>query len=157
MSESGPIVSAHYSQVAAELVSLFERLGYAVLVRDPETAEVLAASPEAESLMLAAEPGAVRVAASRLNGLAVRVEILREAEAEPPRLTRRQRDVAQLLAAGKRNREIAETLRISEHTVRRHLESIFRRLNVPNRTAAVAELRKGLHFPLQETDDDDDA
>lgn len=157
MSQSGPFVSNNSVVVAEDLAALFQRLGYSVVVRNPDTAEVLAASDGAESQMLAAEPGAIRIAASRLGGVSVRVEILRHPEEDPPQLTPRQRAVARLLAAGKRNLEIAEQLRISPHTVRRHLESIFRRLNVPNRTAAVAELRKGLIVPMQETDDDDES
>ena len=42
------------------------------------------------------------------------------------------------LAAGKTNREIAETLVISQHTVGRHVESIFAKLGVTSRAAATA-------------------
>ena len=54
-----------------------------------------------------------------------------------PRLTPRQNDLLRLLAAGHSNAQIARRLRISEGTVRTHLENIYDRLGVSSRTAAV--------------------
>lgn len=51
-------------------------------------------------------------------------------------LSQRQREVLQLLAAGDSNKEISRTLNISVGTVKAHLESLYRRLNVKNRTQA---------------------
>jgi DNA-binding NarL/FixJ family response regulator len=45
--------------------------------------------------------------------------------------------VLQHLAKGARNREIAETLVISEKTVEWHLENIYNKLDVTTRTSAV--------------------
>ena len=42
------------------------------------------------------------------------------------------------MADGKTNREIAEALTISQHTVGRHLENIFAKLGVSGRAAATA-------------------
>ncbi len=53
-------------------------------------------------------------------------------------LTARQVEVLALVAAGKTNREIADALFISEHTVRRHLQNIFTRIGVGTRAAATA-------------------
>ena len=53
-------------------------------------------------------------------------------------LTPRQVQVLRLLSAGKSNREIAEALVISEHTVARHVQNIFAALGVSSRTAASA-------------------
>lgn len=51
-------------------------------------------------------------------------------------LSGRQREILKLLAAGESNKQISRRLNISAGTVKAHLESIFRRLNVTNRTQA---------------------
>jgi DNA-binding CsgD family transcriptional regulator len=53
-------------------------------------------------------------------------------------LTPRELEVLRLVAAGKSNKEIAAALVISEHTVARHVQNIFTKLDVPSRTAAGA-------------------
>jgi DNA-binding CsgD family transcriptional regulator len=55
-------------------------------------------------------------------------------------LTARQAEVALRLAAGESNREIANELGISPATARKHLESVFSRLGVKHRAAAVARI-----------------
>ena len=60
-------------------------------------------------------------------------------------VTAREMQVLELLARGMRNKEVAAELGISEDTARAHIKSIFAKLNVHDRTAALAEaLRKGL-------------
>jgi DNA-binding CsgD family transcriptional regulator len=58
--------------------------------------------------------------------------------APPAGLTTREMQVLRQLAQGKTNREIAELLVISEHTVVNHLSHIFGKIGVDNRTAAAA-------------------
>jgi DNA-binding NarL/FixJ family response regulator len=53
-------------------------------------------------------------------------------------LTSRQVEVLVLVAAGKTNREIADELVVSEHTVRRHLQNIFTKVGVTSRAGATA-------------------
>lgn len=53
-------------------------------------------------------------------------------------LSDREREVLTHLAAGETNKEIAEALTISPHTVRRHVEHIFTKLGVTSRVAATA-------------------
>jgi DNA-binding CsgD family transcriptional regulator len=53
-------------------------------------------------------------------------------------LTGRELQVLSLVSAGRSNREIASELVVSEHTVARHLQNIFRKLGVSSRTAATA-------------------
>ncbi|MDF3041080.1 MAG: protein kinase [Thermomicrobiales bacterium] len=69
----------------------------------------------------------------------------RAADASPGGLTRREREVAAHVAAGRSNREIAELLFVSERTVEAHVANILRKLDVPSRAgvAAWAE-RQGL-------------
>ena len=51
-------------------------------------------------------------------------------------LTERQYDILRVVATGKSNREVAAVLGISEHTVARHLQNIYSRLDLPSRAAA---------------------
>jgi DNA-binding NarL/FixJ family response regulator len=60
-------------------------------------------------------------------------------------LTGRELNVLELLARGKSNKEIGVSLYISETTVKSHLRSIFRKLNVLSRTEAISVAgRRGL-------------
>ena len=53
-----------------------------------------------------------------------------------PGLTPRERQLLALLGDGYRNKELATMLRIKEHTVKIHLHSLFRKLNVRTRVEA---------------------
>jgi DNA-binding NarL/FixJ family response regulator len=55
-----------------------------------------------------------------------------------PEVTVREREVLSLLVEGLTNRQIAERLVVSEHTVHRHVTNILRKLDLPSRTAAAA-------------------
>lgn len=57
-----------------------------------------------------------------------------ELEAVDEKLSKRQKQLLVMLDRGLSNREIAEELGISEHTVKVHLWRLFRRLNVKSRT-----------------------
>ncbi|MBN2859678.1 MAG: hypothetical protein JXK93_05360, partial [Sphaerochaetaceae bacterium] len=56
---------------------------------------------------------------------------------EQMKLTRREKEVLQYLCEGLSNQEIADTLSVAEVTVRKHLNSLYRKLDVSNRTEAV--------------------
>lgn len=59
-------------------------------------------------------------------------------------LTRRECEVLQLLADGKSNRGIGESLYISEKTVKNHVSNILQKMNVNDRTqAVVTAIKKG--------------
>ena len=51
-------------------------------------------------------------------------------------LTQREKEILALITEGKSNPEIAEALIISIHTVKAHIENIFRKLNVHNKVQA---------------------
>ena len=55
-------------------------------------------------------------------------------------ITPRETQVARHLARGRTNSEIADMLRISVHTVRRHVEHVFVRLRVRRRGEVAAKL-----------------
>ncbi|MEV0675206.1 response regulator transcription factor [Actinosynnema sp. NPDC050436] len=59
------------------------------------------------------------------------------------RFTERETGVAELLTQGMSNRIIARRLDISERTVKNHLNSIFQKLGVADRTQAVIVLMRG--------------
>ena len=56
--------------------------------------------------------------------------------------TRREREVARLLAQGKSNAAIARELRISAHTARHHTQRVLAKLAVHSRAEAGAKLRE---------------
>ncbi|HEV7950584.1 MAG TPA: LuxR C-terminal-related transcriptional regulator, partial [Glaciihabitans sp.] len=55
-------------------------------------------------------------------------------------LTPRQIELLRLVAVGYTNGQVARRLSISEATVRKHLENIFKRLQVDSRTAAITRV-----------------
>ena len=60
-------------------------------------------------------------------------------------LTPREQEVLHLLARDCSNKEIAQNLSISEKTVKSHLNSIFRKLNVTRRLQAILyAIKRGL-------------
>jgi DNA-binding NarL/FixJ family response regulator len=66
------------------------------------------------------------------------------AAAEPfPDLTPRERDVLELVAQGRRNAAIATALGMAPKTVANHLSSIFTKLQVTDRSAAIVRARDG--------------
>ena len=56
-------------------------------------------------------------------------------------LTRRERDVARLVATGQRNRVIATQLGISEGTVKMHLHNVYSKLGLESRTQLAMDVR----------------
>ncbi|WP_137989393.1 helix-turn-helix domain-containing protein [Streptomyces vilmorinianum] len=95
---------------------------------DEEAARLELAAARATFERLGAVPDARRAAAL----LAGRHRAL------PGGLTGREAEVLRLVAEGGTNRDIAQALVISEHTVARHLNNIFAKLDVTSRTAATA-------------------
>ncbi|WP_108667886.1 response regulator [Euzebya rosea] len=62
-----------------------------------------------------------------------------------PDVTKREQEVLELVAEGMANREIAEQLGISARTAQKHLENLFKKFSVHDRTELVAHaFRRGL-------------
>ena len=57
-------------------------------------------------------------------------------------LTKREKEVFDLLILNKTTEDIAEELEISEKTVRNHISNVMQKLGVKGRAAAVVELLK---------------
>jgi non-specific serine/threonine protein kinase len=83
------------------------------------------------------------------------------APAQPPvgepadELTRREEEVALLVARGLTNRRISTELSISENTVANHVARILRKLNLPSRSRiAVWVTEKRLRVPEQDSSQD---
>ena len=61
------------------------------------------------------------------------------------RLTTRETEILRLVADGQADSAIANSLHLSESTVKTHLRSVYSKLDVPSRAAAVAvALRSGI-------------
>jgi DNA-binding NarL/FixJ family response regulator len=108
----------------------------AVLPRDASPEEIRAAV-RAAAAGLASLPAPV--ATALLDGARASVE------PEDHVLTPRELEILTLLGEGLVNKQIAERLGISEHTVKTHLAAIYEKLQASNRAEAVATgLRRGL-------------
>ena len=72
-----------------------------------------------------------------------------EQHASQPVITLRERQVLELIARGMRNKEMSSTLGITPDTIGAHVKSIYAKLGVHDRTAALGEaIRRGLvHIP----------
>ena len=71
------------------------------------------------------------------TGLSVLMLTKEEAENEMPPLSEREDEVMRWLSEGKSNDEIGIILSISPHTVKNHLDRIYRKIGVDNRHAAM--------------------
>jgi DNA-binding NarL/FixJ family response regulator len=113
-------------------------LGYLLKHSAPE--EVLQAIRQAHRGETVLHPSIARMVLQELN---------RPAQVKQPRttepLSERELEVLRLLARGMSNQEIADTLVVGEATVRSHVSSILRKLQLASRTqAALYALREGL-------------
>jgi DNA-binding NarL/FixJ family response regulator len=57
------------------------------------------------------------------------------------RLTRREQELARLVCDGRSNQEIADESSLSVETVKKHLHSMFRKLEVSSRSRLMAMMR----------------
>jgi DNA-binding NarL/FixJ family response regulator len=70
------------------------------------------------------------------------------ADKPPPTLTRREREVANLLERRFTSRQIASELHISEHTVDKHVANILRKLNLHSREQVAVQMAKQRSHPF---------
>jgi DNA-binding NarL/FixJ family response regulator len=108
-------------------------------VQPAELARAIRAAARGEAII---DPSA---AAALVQALA---ENSRPRAAEPERLTRREREVLELIAGGRSNKRIALELGIAEKTVKTHVGHVLAKLGVTDRTqAALMAVRDGLIGP----------
>ena len=87
------------------------------------------------------DPVITRKVVSKLSRLTKREHIRREQPLEAP-LSVREIEVLALLAQGNSNREITEKLCIASGTVKNHINNIYSKLNVHDRTQAVLKAKE---------------
>jgi NarL family two-component system response regulator YdfI len=111
----------------------------AVLPREVTPKQLQAALEAAAAGLVVVHPSELDAVLPATVGSSTALEELLEP------LTRREREVLQMLAAGLGNKEIAARLAISDHTVKFHVASILGKLGASTRTEAVsAGIRRGL-------------
>lgn len=117
------------------------------MLGDEATAQVEFEAARRAFEALGAAPDAARVAAESPAPVAVPAGPGQE-RGNVAGLTSREIEVLRLVAAGKSNRAVAESLVISEKTVARHVSNIFLKLDVSSRSAATAyAYEHGLQAP----------
>ena len=87
------------------------------------------------------QPAAEVVAAVRRVGEGRQAFAPTSEQAHPP-LTEREREVLGLIAGGSTDREIADALFLSPHTVKEHTSMLYRKLGVRNRAEAVQRAQR---------------
>ncbi len=139
--------------VAEEVSSRFPQVGILILTTFATDSDVLeAVHAGASGYMLKDAPReelfeAIRSTARGEASMnpAVATKLLSSMRDDARALTRRELEVLSCVASGQSNKEIAETLFVSEATVKSHLVHIFTKLGVEDRTAAVTvALERGL-------------
>lgn len=75
--------------------------------------------------------GAIKVVNS--GGVWAEQRMMAKALDKSPTVTKRELDIIRLVSEGLRNKEIADKLGISEKTVKAHMHSVFKKLNVEHR------------------------
>lgn len=124
-------------RVAARLARM-GAAGWAVVPPDASGELLRAAATAAVQGMVVMPASEARATVSETDAHDERDE---DATSYEEALTAREREVLELLASGLTNREIAERLAISEHTVKFHVSTIYGKLGAGTRTEAV---RRGL-------------
>jgi DNA-binding NarL/FixJ family response regulator len=131
------VIAFAVSEIEHELIACAEAGIFGFVTRDGSVDDLVAS-------ILNTARGEV-VCSARLAGLLFeRVAALSEASHELSNhvvLTRREREIAELLDKGLSNKEIARSLRIAAATVKNHVHNILEKLKVTRRGEAAARLR----------------
>jgi DNA-binding NarL/FixJ family response regulator len=113
--------------------------GWGIVLPDAPAAELRAAVQAAAEGLTVLPPSIAEQLFGQGGAQALEITPLDEP------LTARELEVLELLSAGLPNKQIARKLRISEHTVKFHISSIYTKLGAASRTEAVSPgARRGL-------------
>ncbi|MGH9356649.1 MAG: response regulator transcription factor [Terriglobia bacterium] len=130
--EQPPLIALAAGPASLTPAELMQHGIAALLPRDATSEEIIAA-------VHAAAAGLVVLHPAMIDRDTEFVRPRRLAQGDPaPRLTARELEILQMLSGGLGNKEIAWQLKISEHTVKFHLSSIFTKLDVSSRAEAVS-------------------
>ena len=121
-------LSAQYPETPLAVISATPADDMAQWCREAGAATYIEKTAEAAAISHALRP------ILKIDGDATMVHV-------ETQLSKRQKQLLQMLDQGLSNREIAERLEISEHTVKVHLWRLFRRLGVKSRTQALHHAR----------------
>ena len=147
-------IKALDSRVAVIIVTLYDEPRYVLeavsrgaagyLLKDATTATVVSTLASVADGQLAIEPELLRDALATAQDERVREPTPAE-KAEAWSLTPREFEVLRLVADGLTNKEIGARLRITEDTVKKHVQNLIWKLHAADRTqAAIIAYRRGM-------------
>lgn len=138
-----PIVMLTVSEDEEDLFAAIRAGARGYLLKDLEAAQLRAMIEAVARGDAAITPATATRIIRHLSSLGAAAD-----ESAPDRLTARELDVLRLVTAGRRNKEIAAELGISENTAKYHLRNILAKLHAQSRTeVATRALRDGLVDP----------
>lgn len=137
----GTPATGRQARVAEDLGALLERLGIPARICDGK-GSLLFSTADADAVLARRGIIALQALKVSLEGAALCITTV-GGRSDLIDVTPRQMDVIRLIAEGLSNREIAERMQLSLHTVRRHVEGLLQRLQVRSRRDAELLLR---HF-----------
>jgi DNA-binding NarL/FixJ family response regulator len=147
-------IKARHPRTAVVMVTLYDDHHYVLeairrgasgyLLKDASTAEVIQTLHNVADGQLAVEPRLLREALATRDETVTEVEAAHQ-RAEQYALTPRELDVLLLVADGLTNKEIGGRLKITEDTVKKHVQNIIWKMRAADRTqAAIMALKLGL-------------
>ena len=138
-----PIVMLTVSEDEEDLFAAIRAGARGYLLKDLEAAQLRAMIETVARGEAAITPATAARIIRHLSSLGVAAD-----ELAPDRLTARELEVLRLVTAGRRNKEIAAELGITENTAKYHLRNILEKLHAQSRTeVATRALREGLVDP----------
>ena len=110
--------------------------GYISKEVDPAALATAVRAVAAGHVLLGPQVAEALVAQAGASGSTVPPMFGSSAADQGPQLTAREREVLDLIAVGRSNREIAKTLNLAEKTVKTHVSNVLMKLGVADRTQA---------------------